>query len=369
MGSYPEAQGRLGDIYVGVDVFARGEVVGGKFETNKALELIRKHGLSAAIFAPGWVYETKDRKEFRVNQDRFWSLLSEFLYVHRPSSHLPFVSSFCQGFGENFFWKGKVTVATVTFSDVSFRPVTGSLRTAHHLPRRGLGHLPSDQSPAAGDQAWSRPSPRHLSKAISAPGHPGGDPPTLSKVCARIFSVHIPLASRTLVSFIYKSSEGVTVGLELKTTDAALCSYEGVQDVPHTSVQPRVLEGDHELVRRFTENCGCFLLELKGCALRDVCVNVSREEGDQDVPFSCRIGEIMVMDAESLTVPPLSVEDICLSDILWRRGVGRGPGTQDRLHLNGTLRWRYPAQLVRHFRLHWRRLRGPEPHSPPARSP
>ncbi|XP_064172057.1 cytosolic endo-beta-N-acetylglucosaminidase [Anguilla rostrata] len=359
MGSYPEAQGRLGDIYVGVDVFARGEVVGGKFETNKALELIRKHRLSAAIFAPGWVYETKDRKEFRVNQDRFWSLLSEFLYVHRPSSHLPFVSSFCQGFGENFFWKGKAESATSWFNLSAQEPQP--LYLSETL--EGSGSLRTRGCPA---EAWGGGSALLLEGVV---------PPTLSKVCARIFSVHIPLASRTLVSFIYKSSEGVTVGLELKTTDAALCSYEGVQDVPHTSVQPRVLEGDHELVRRFTENCGvwrpdgwtvrCFLLELKGCALRDVCVNVSREEGDQDVPFSCRIGEIMVMDAESLAVPPLSVEDICLSDILWRRGVGRGPGTQDRLHLNGTLRWRYPAQLVRHFRLHWRRLRGPEPHSPP----
>lgn len=29
------AQGRLADIYIGIDVFARGEVVGGMFETNK----------------------------------------------------------------------------------------------------------------------------------------------------------------------------------------------------------------------------------------------------------------------------------------------------------------------------------------------
>lgn len=35
MASDPAAQGRLADIYVGIDVFARGDVVGGKFETNK----------------------------------------------------------------------------------------------------------------------------------------------------------------------------------------------------------------------------------------------------------------------------------------------------------------------------------------------
>lgn len=35
MRDYSELQGRQADIYVGVDVFARGNVVGGKFDTNK----------------------------------------------------------------------------------------------------------------------------------------------------------------------------------------------------------------------------------------------------------------------------------------------------------------------------------------------
>lgn len=93
MRDYSEAQGRQADIYVGVDVFARGKVVGGMFETNKviemqrrylfqqpegstfststqALEVIRKYNFSAALFAPGWVYEALDKAELRTNQDR-----------------------------------------------------------------------------------------------------------------------------------------------------------------------------------------------------------------------------------------------------------------------------------------------------------
>lgn len=35
MNDYSGAQGRQADIYIGVDVFARGKVVGGMFETNK----------------------------------------------------------------------------------------------------------------------------------------------------------------------------------------------------------------------------------------------------------------------------------------------------------------------------------------------
>lgn len=40
MKSYSAAKDRFVDIYVGVDVFARGKVVGGKFETNKVSEVL-----------------------------------------------------------------------------------------------------------------------------------------------------------------------------------------------------------------------------------------------------------------------------------------------------------------------------------------
>lgn len=35
MTDYSGVQGRQADIYIGVDVFARGKVVGGMFQTNK----------------------------------------------------------------------------------------------------------------------------------------------------------------------------------------------------------------------------------------------------------------------------------------------------------------------------------------------
>ncbi|XP_006145757.1 cytosolic endo-beta-N-acetylglucosaminidase isoform X4 [Tupaia chinensis] len=69
-----QAGERLADIYVGVDVFARGNVVGGRFDTDKSLELIRKHGFSVALFAPGWVYECLEKRDFFKNQDKLFSL-------------------------------------------------------------------------------------------------------------------------------------------------------------------------------------------------------------------------------------------------------------------------------------------------------
>lgn len=72
------------------------------------------------------------------------------------------------------------------------------------------------------------------------------------------------------------------------------------------------------------------------------------------------------MDVASLQVPPEPVQGLCIYDVVWLRGAGSSPeSTFPRLHLNATLRWDYPTELVRHFRVHWRRLRGPDPRIPP----
>lgn len=352
MKAYSAAQGRLADIFVGVDVFARGEVVGGKLETNKALEMIRKHDFSTAIFAPGWVYESiPDKTDFRKEQDRFWSLLSDFLYVHRPSSPLPFVSSFCQGAGTSLYWRGQREVDRSWFNlDAQ------ELQPLYYKETlEGEGWLRTQGCP---EDAWSGGSSLLVEGVL---------PSMLSKVCARIFSLQVPLSSRVFVSLIYKPSPGVTVSLELKTADATLCTHRGVQDIPTSSVEPAALTEDHQLVRQFSQSCGqwnpdgwtvrCSQLELQGCTLRDVCVSVQRDGGDKDTPFKCRVGEIMILDAESLSVPPLPVQSVCIYDVVWLRGASK-------LHLNATLRWRYPAQLVRHFLVYWRRLRGPDPRIP-----
>lgn len=78
------------------------------------------------------------------------------------------------------------------------------------------------------------------------------------------------------------------------------------------------------------------------------------------------------LDAESLLVSPPYMQNICISDIVWQRGVGTTSSDSSviakdatKLHLNATLQWNYPSQLVRCFRVHWRRLRGPDPRVPP----
>ncbi|KAM7282361.1 cytosolic endo-beta-N-acetylglucosaminidase [Ixodes scapularis] len=61
---------RRWDVYVGVDVWARKTKYAGGYDTYKAVAAARKHGLSAAIFAPGWVFEMEDRALFTENQYR-----------------------------------------------------------------------------------------------------------------------------------------------------------------------------------------------------------------------------------------------------------------------------------------------------------
>ncbi|XP_045112960.1 cytosolic endo-beta-N-acetylglucosaminidase-like isoform X2 [Portunus trituberculatus] len=99
------AGSRHRNIFVGLDVFGRNFYAGGKYDTWKAMEVVRKHDLSAAIFAPGWTYETQP--DFIEAERRLWESLSPFL-THQGIEDLPFTTSFCQGFGEHLFIKGKV---------------------------------------------------------------------------------------------------------------------------------------------------------------------------------------------------------------------------------------------------------------------
>ncbi len=68
-----------------------------------------------------------------------------------------------------------------------------------------------------------------------------------------------------------------------------------------------------------------------------------------------------LLDAESLQAPLQSVEGICVTDVVWLTGALKGDGHTLKVLFNATLRWQYPTQQVRHFRIHWRHLRGPDP--------
>ena len=105
--SLTKAKNRPLDVYVGIDVFGRNCYGGGGFNTNAALSVVRQYGLSAAIFAPCWVYECHDIGIFPSKNTEFWLLLLPYLSV-KGLKRLPIETSFCPGFGKTKFKCGKV---------------------------------------------------------------------------------------------------------------------------------------------------------------------------------------------------------------------------------------------------------------------
>lgn len=73
------------DVYVGVDVFGRGCLGGGGWNTLEAVAKARSYNLSVAIFAPGWTWElATSPRDFPEREERFWSLLLPQLATHGP---------------------------------------------------------------------------------------------------------------------------------------------------------------------------------------------------------------------------------------------------------------------------------------------
>ncbi|XP_052740124.1 uncharacterized protein LOC112051438 isoform X2 [Bicyclus anynana] len=115
---------RVGDLYVGVDVWGRNFYGGGQFNTQQAVQVVHKHGCSLALFAPAWTHEALSEEADDVNSvvsaqeldqyDKFllrdralWCSLWPFLCTKLPD-HLPFQTSFCRGQGRKRRLYGEV---------------------------------------------------------------------------------------------------------------------------------------------------------------------------------------------------------------------------------------------------------------------
>uniref|UniRef100_A0A2C9JG15 Cytosolic endo-beta-N-acetylglucosaminidase TIM barrel domain-containing protein n=1 Tax=Biomphalaria glabrata TaxID=6526 RepID=A0A2C9JG15_BIOGL len=97
--------GRQFDVYVGVDAFGRGTPGGGGFNCREVMEMIQTHGLSCALFAPGWTYEKHPKEHFDVQEVMFWGLLNDRMSTRTVK--VPFSTSFCRGYGNQYFLEGQ----------------------------------------------------------------------------------------------------------------------------------------------------------------------------------------------------------------------------------------------------------------------
>lgn len=339
------AEPRRTDIYIGVDVFARGDVVGGKFETFKSLEKIRQYGFSAALFAPGWVYECFNRDQFLENQHRFWSLLENYLYSHSLCA-LPICSSFCLGRGKKRFSYGQAEDLGPWFnlSAQELQPIFSEVAIDEGVSYVRCRICPED--------AWHGGNSLIIEGTLSA---------STKGVSLRLFSLHVPAPEKLMLSIVYKLEgvPNVSVSLELSTQDASLCGVESVTEITAAPSQTRSLEpllkappfpttpeqdNISGWLKRFYE------VQLSGCLLTSLSVHISKtKNNDEDESFLCRIGEIRILDASLPVKHPSQPSDLTLSHVHWRRDQ-----QNNQLFVSLTLHWSHSMDNIRHFRIYCR---------------
>ncbi|XP_061713792.1 cytosolic endo-beta-N-acetylglucosaminidase isoform X2 [Cydia pomonella] len=103
---------RRADVFVGLDVWGRNFLGGGQFNTQEAVKIAHKHGLSLAIFAPGWTHEALPPaagwfRTYTLRERALWTSLWPFLNTKLPQT-LPFSTSFCTGLGRKRRLYGEV---------------------------------------------------------------------------------------------------------------------------------------------------------------------------------------------------------------------------------------------------------------------
>uniref|UniRef100_A0A8C7BFY8 mannosyl-glycoprotein endo-beta-N-acetylglucosaminidase n=1 Tax=Neovison vison TaxID=452646 RepID=A0A8C7BFY8_NEOVI len=324
---------------------------------NLSLELIRKHGFSAALFAPGWVYECLEKKDFFQNQDKFWALLERYLPTHSICS-LPFVTSFCLGMGTRRVRYGQEEAVGPWYhpSAQEIQP----LFAEHRLEGDGRGWV---RTSCCLEDAWCGGSSLLIRGVI---------PPEVGPVAVRLFSLHVPVPPKIFLSLVYKleGPSAVEVALELTTGDAGSCHVGGLWTLDETSSRhsPRPLRVPPTKLARWVGRCGqqlpggwvqrCYEVNLRGCLLGDLLVSFARPAGSrEEASFVCRLGEIQVVDADSLLRPLPRVQALTVSRVCWQPATSEEEeeeegGAPARLRLSCTLHWSYLLSPIRCFRIH-----------------
>ncbi|KAI3638390.1 hypothetical protein MIR68_004001 [Amoeboaphelidium protococcarum] len=104
---------RVKDVYVGVDVWGRGQLGGGQLNCHLDFDLIKKYGLNAALFAPAWSFEGKSRLNYYKLDNMLWNDdycgISQYLSLYStPVVDNSFETDFCMGYGNYMFQNGKL---------------------------------------------------------------------------------------------------------------------------------------------------------------------------------------------------------------------------------------------------------------------
>ncbi|XP_051143386.1 cytosolic endo-beta-N-acetylglucosaminidase 1 [Andrographis paniculata] len=210
--NYPKLSGdvagdRKFDVYVGIDVFGRNTYGGGQWTTNVALDVIKKSDVSAAIFAPGWVYETKQEPDFQTAQNRWWGLVeNSWGTVQKYPKELPFYSNFDQGRGFHVYHDG-LQVSSAPWNNISLQSFQPFIEYAEDSAKASIKvsvNLENASYNGGGNITFS-----------------GTLDDRASEFTARLFKAELCLG-KSPVSFTYsvKSSNNSLLGLALISTSA-----------------------------------------------------------------------------------------------------------------------------------------------------
>ncbi|RPB26342.1 hypothetical protein L211DRAFT_901380 [Terfezia boudieri ATCC MYA-4762] len=135
--------GRPRDVLCGVDVWGRGSLGDGGFNVGEALASIQRHGLAAAIFAPGWTFEHLGPEKFRENEQKFWvgdsyrrpagagfGPIAQYSKLLACGTSNFFYTNFSRGFGNVWRVGGEVCMIPLRHVE-SWVPVVGIKCTDH----------------------------------------------------------------------------------------------------------------------------------------------------------------------------------------------------------------------------------------------
>ncbi|KAL1450280.1 hypothetical protein MTO96_028030 [Rhipicephalus appendiculatus] len=258
------AGNRKADVYVGVDVYGRKTTYAGGFEMYKAVQRVRRCGLSAAVFAAG--LGVRDAREEELCETPIPALeLSGQLLLRLASHQASAVHEFLPGFrfqavrgrpGRSFSLNASVTL-----------PITGACLAAwFNLHKQQL--QPRDQGNALCNSCCS--VKLHLEEAYNGGGclrvlfKPNRNDPDV-KPYIRLFGCDFPLGplavSYTFKNISFTSSVGQDIAIVLKARSAA-----GETEEIYLGMTAGLPEGDNYTVSR----------EI-----------IRRLEGDEENPRTC----------------------------------------------------------------------------------
>ncbi|QCE01374.1 cytosolic endo-beta-N-acetylglucosaminidase 1-like [Vigna unguiculata] len=263
--NYPSRSGSVAgdrkfDVYMGIDVFGRGTYGGGQWNTNRALDVVRKGDVSAAIFAPGWVYETKQAPDFETAQNRWWSLVEKsWGIVRKYLRTLPFYTNFDQGRGFHISVDGD-QISEATWCNISSQGIQPLLEFAD-----------------------SSTNPIQLLVDLKEASYSGGGNITFkgslekdTKFMRRIYEGEFIL-SESLIHFFYsvKSDSNSSLGIVLKFTStvnksmSVLLTSQGIMDDVSSAFTKVVTTNEHKgKAPGWVINEGA--IEMKGYVLTEI---------------------------------------------------------------------------------------------------